>query len=187
MNQGADLWAARVALGLTRQQMAGVAGLTDRSIYAVEHGKVEGRALDLVTSAVLSLGVQLERPGFVYLPGGRVAPTVAAVGKLSGRRLHRARWRLAWSQRELATRAVVSTRLVRGAEASAWLNETPDFGVYRMVAALQEAGTIFAPWKKGGNIGDRCLVPRPKRRQDYAVGAAQRPVGPHGMDFEADG
>lgn len=168
--RGRDVFHARLLLGLECDNLARLAGVSERTLRSVEAGdKVTPATINAVLAALWAQGVRIDGPGLVRHVDGRLAPTHEAVGKVHGYRLRRAAWALAWSPEKLASEARISVRLVRRMYAGRDLNASPSAGLYRVFCALQLAGFVFGLRSARGR-GDRCTVPRPgPEARDWSI------------------
>jgi hypothetical protein len=171
-----EFTAARLLCGLTQAELGDLAGVTSRSIRAMETGQrgwLSDAGRNRVLDALRKAGARFRGPGLILHVDGRQAPTREAVGRFGGWRITTARWHLRMTMNQLARSACVSMRTLQRLEGGFYLNRTPEPAFYRVIDALQRAGYSFG--KRKGNIrGDACLVPRPPKYPRARLGA---PVG----------
>lgn len=171
-----EFTAARLLCGLTQSELADLAGVSSRAVYALEAGErhlVGEQGRNRVLDALRRAGARFLGPGLIMHVDGRQAPTREAVGRFGGWRIATARWHLRMSMNQLAHASRVSMRTLRALEGGFYLNRVPEPAFFRVIEALQRAGYSFG--KRRGNIrGDSCIVPRPPVRPRSPSGA---PIG----------
>jgi hypothetical protein len=159
----ADLSAGRLLARLTHPELARVAQLDPDVVRnaTVEHR--HRRASPIVKQELIRVleqrGIIFEAPGFIRHEDGRLAPTRAAVGKMRGRRIQRAKRALGMGLVDLACESGVGVDLLKRIEKSVELRLTTS--VYAAVGALQLAGYRFAPNHGDKRIGERRRPLRP--------------------------
>ncbi|HKT54530.1 MAG TPA: hypothetical protein VJP88_08755 [Caulobacteraceae bacterium] len=126
---------------------------------AEEGGRVEQVHLDTMRWELERAGVRFVAPGRIEHEDGRLAPTRSAVGKMTGRRLQRARRSLGMAIHELASETRLATGTLIRLEALGELRLTA--AVYAAVGALQLAGYRFAPNHGDKRLGERRRPLRP--------------------------
>jgi ribosome-binding protein aMBF1 (putative translation factor) len=164
----ADLDVGRLLVGLARSDLARVAQLDPEVVRnaTVEHK--HRRASLIVKQELIRVleqrGIIFDTPGFVRHEDGRLGPTRAAVGKMRGRRIQRARRALGMGLVDLACESGVGVGTIQRLEKSGELR--PTTSVYAVIGALQLAGYRFAR-----NHGDR------------RIGERKRPLRPYEKDL----
>lgn len=138
-----------------------MAGVPEAAAFNLARGKAGLGVRRTFQDLLEARGVRFLEPGVVLAADGRLAPTRKATGKMTGRRLTRARNALGLDPHEVAQLAGVSTSTVARLEGSGRVHLTRS--AYAVVGALQLAGYAFAP---GGR--DKALVGRRKRRASAA-------------------
>jgi DNA-binding XRE family transcriptional regulator len=157
---GPDLRAGRMLVQMDLREAGKACRVSHDTLQRLEAGiRVRPKIKRRIVEALYAMGVDFVEPGYVRHVSHAVAPTVSEVGAFHGLRMRKARWRLAWTQEKLASEAAVSLNQVRVMEAGEFLNIHPTLALYRVVKALQMAGTVFG--RRPNGSGDRCLVPRP--------------------------
>ena len=148
-----DLEAGRLLARLTCGDLAHLSQLPEDLVFDLARNRA-GIATRCRFQRILEEhGVRFVSPGIVQADDGRLAPTRKAVGKMTGRRLRRARGALGLDRLELARMAGVSTGTVDRLELSGEVRLTRS--AYAIVGSLQLAGYTFGRGKQ-----DRALVAR---------------------------
>jgi hypothetical protein len=148
---------------MTRSELAGAAQLDPDVVRnaTVEHK--HRRASPIVKEELIRVleqrGITFETPGFVRQKDGRLAPTRAAVGKMRGRRIQRARRALGMGLIGLACESGLGVGTIQRLEESGEHRATAS--LYAVVGALQLAGYRFAPNHGDKRIGERKRPLRP--------------------------
>jgi hypothetical protein len=158
-----DLNVGRLLAGLTRPALARAAQLDPDVVRnaTVEHRhrRASPIAKEELIRVLEGRGIMFEAPGFVRHEDGRLAPTRAAVGKLRGRRIQRARRALGMGLVNVACESGVGVSTIQRLEKSGELR--PTASVYAVVGALQLAGYRFARNHGDKRIGERKRPLRP--------------------------
>lgn len=152
-----DIVAGRMLLRMTCGEMAQLAQVHLES--ATHPQRVCAATRDSFMRILQDRGVEFARPGVVRHVDGRTAPTIKAVGKMTGKRLRRARGALGLTLLELASLSRLSVGSLQRLEAAGEPRQRMQ--LYAAVGALQLAGYRFGRCKT-----DKALVRRKDRRRD---------------------
>lgn len=139
-----------------------MAGLPEAAAFNLARGRARLGVRRAFQDLLEARGVRFLEPGVVVAADGRLAPTRKGTGKMTGRRLTRARNALGLDQHEVAALAGVSTSTVARLEGCGRVHLTRS--AYAIVGALQLAGYGFASEARR----DKALVARRKRRASAA-------------------
>jgi hypothetical protein len=159
----ADLDAGRLLAGLTRPEIARAAHLDPDVVRNAtvehEHRRASPMVKERLIRVLEQRGIIFDAPGFVRHEDGRLAPTRAAVGKVRGRRIQRARRALGMGLVNLACQSGVGVGTIQRLEKCGEFRLTAS--VYAVVGALQLAGYRFARNHGDKRIGERKRPLRP--------------------------
>lgn len=151
----ADLIAARMLAGLTRCELAAMAGCSVSTIDRLESGlNGRSRTQGILRETFRQLGIRRSAEGCIQHIDGRTGLSQKAVGRLNGERLRRARRRLGLTIEHLADQTGLSSTEIRMLEVTPRLNDRPTLRLYRLVGALEHGGYRFRIGRRGGRSGD---------------------------------
>ena len=181
-----DLEAGRLLARLTCGELARLAGLSEDLVFNLARGLGHLRTRRTFQWTLEARGIRFLAHGFVTAPDGRVAPTRKATGKMTGRRLRRARRALGLSDLELSQAAGVSSSTLSRLESGGAVRLTRS--AYAVVGALQLAGYTFAPQGRDRALVRRVRVSAPPSERDLPMTWLGVGIGVNAnLEFEAEG